>query len=123
MNKYIRIASVAAAAAALLCACSREMAPQVEPEYVDVPFVLSIADEQGDATRATTALFPEVENWIYDYYYVQFIGDASAYTGHMRKTVTTGDLTVTENIKLRAGANSTVVFVANIGPQHRNDRL
>ena len=120
MNKYIRIASVAAAAAALLCACSREMAPQVEPEYVDAPFVLSIADEQGDATRATTALFPEVENWIYDYYYVQFIGDASAYTGHMRKTVTTGDLTVSENIRLRAGANSTVVFVANIVPAGSN---
>ena len=66
MNKYIRIASVAAAAAALLCACSRELNPQAEPEYVEVPFELSIADVPGDATRATTALFPENENWIYD---------------------------------------------------------
>ena len=120
MNKYIRIASVAAAAAALLCACSRELNPQAEPEYVEVPFELSIADVPGDATRATTALFPENENWIYDYYYIQFIGDASAYTGHMRKTVTTGDLTVTENIRLRVGANSTVIFVANIVPAGSN---
>ena len=116
MNKYIKIASVAAAAAALLCACSREVAPQTEPEYVDVPFVLNVADAEGDMTRAANALFPEVENWIYDYFYIQFIGDASAFTGHMRKAVTTGDLSVTENIRLRVGANSTVIFVANIVP-------
>ena len=119
MNKYIRIASVAAAAAALLCACSREIAPQVEPEYVDMPFELNISDVLGD-TRVNEALFPEVENWIYDYYYVQFIGDASAYTGHMRKTITTGDLTVTEDIRLRVGNNSTIIFVANTVPAGAN---
>ena len=121
MNKYIRIASVAAAVAALACACSRENVP--EPEYVDMPFVLSVEDAQGDLTRAAASLFPEVENWIFDIYYCQYSASGpSLMSGHIRKdiAVTDGSLSATESIRLATATNSTVVFAANFVPAGAN---
>lgn len=123
MNKYIRIASVAAAVAALACACSREIVPEAEPEFVDMPFVFSAEDAQGDLTRAAASLFPEVENWIFDIYYCQYAADGpSLMSGHIRKNVavTDGTLTATEQITLRTASNSTVVFAANFVPMGAN---
>ena len=115
MNKYIRIASVAAAVAALACACSREIVPEAEPEFVDMPFVFSAEDAQGDLTRAAASLFPEVENWIFDIYYCQYAADGpSLMSGHIRKNVavTDGTLTATEQITLRT-ASRAISLAAN----------
>ena len=121
MNKYIKTAIAVALAAACACACSKQAATEKEPELVNVDLVLGIEDAQDALTRTATALFPEVENWIFDYYLVQFNAEGvSVRTLHRRTDVTVGDLVVTDQVPLQVISGGMLTFVANILPANGN---
>ena len=62
--------AVAFAALSISCSKTEEVNPEVKgAKMVPVQISLGLDD---DLTRASSALFPEVENWIFDYYYVQY---------------------------------------------------
>jgi len=112
------IASLAVIAA-LSFSCARVEEEKAGEEYKMVPveFTLDIADVQGELTKASAALFPEVENWIFDYYFVQFSSrGVSVVSGHRRADVTVGDLVVKDTYWLYDTGDCTVAFVANITP-------
>lgn len=117
MNKYIKIAIAAALAAACACSCAKQAATEKEPELVNVELNLGIEEAMDALTRTATPLFPEVENWIFDYYLVQFNAEGvSVRTIHRRTDVSVGDLVVTDNVALQAITGGMVTFVANILP-------
>ena len=103
--------------AALAVACNKEPVPQ-EDGLVTANVTLHLADIQGEMTKASEGLYPEVENWIFDFFYVQFNADGiSVRSGHRRTNVTIGSLEVTEAVTLQTvPGNSTVTFIANITP-------
>ena len=109
-----------AASAVLLLAFScgkQETNNTKESELVSIEVSFNIGDVLQNGTRSSNALYPEVENWIYDYYYSQFDSRGLLVQfGHRRAAVMTGDLVVTDNVTLHAGSNCTVAFVANIVP-------
>ncbi len=68
-------------------------------------------------TRAASALRPENENWIYDYYFVQYNSAGISLTsGHRRADVTIGSLEVEDEIWLYDATGCTLCLVANIRP-------
>lgn len=117
MNKYIKIAIAAALAAACACSCSKQVATEKEPELVNVDLTLGIEEAMDALTRTATPLFPEDENWIFDYYLVQFNAEGvSVRTLHRRTAVSVGDLVVTDNVTLQVISGGMLTFVANIIP-------
>ncbi|MCR4603331.1 MAG: DUF4906 domain-containing protein [Prevotella sp.] len=104
----------------LLSACSEDentLAEEKEARLVPVTLTLRAADVAGNTTRSASALLPECENWIYDYYFVQYNSSGISLTsGHRRTDVTTGDLEVTDNIWLYNASGCTICLVANIRP-------
>lgn len=119
MKKNIVFVTLALAA---LVGCSKEQSKDqaAESQLVPVEVTLKIDDIVGGATRSETALFPEDENWLFDYYFVQFNADgASVVSHHERANVTMGDLSITQKIWLYDGP-STVAFIANIVPAGAN---
>lgn len=117
MNKYIKIAIAAALAAACACSCSKQVATEKEPELVNVDLTLGIEEAMDALTRTATPLFPEDENWIFDYYLVQFNAEGvSVRTLHRRTAVSVGDLVVTDNVTLQVISGGMITFVANIIP-------
>lgn len=118
MKNNIRIAILAAAAVLVFGACQKQEItdPLAGHKLVPVRVSLNIEDVQA-ATKATVALLPEVENWIYDYYYCQFnSAGISITTGHRRVDVTRGDMEVTDQVWLWDLDDCTVTYVANIKP-------
>ena len=117
MKKLI-IHSFAAAAAVLLVAACSKQAPAPQADKVLAEVTLGIDGIQDGRTKAAEGLYPEVENWIFDFFYVQFNADGIAVSsGHCRTDVTVGDMTVTETVTLvSAQGQSTVAFVANVTP-------
>ena len=118
MKRMISMASLAVIAA-LSFSCAKAVEEKAGEGYIRVPveFTLDIADVQGELTRASGALFPEVENWIFDYYFIQFSSrGVSVVSGHHRASVTVGDLVVRETSWLYDTGDCTVAFIANISP-------
>lgn len=111
------ILSTAILTAVFAIACNKEPVSQ-EDGLVTANVTLNLADIQGELTKASEGLYPEVENWIFDFFYVQFNADGiSVRSGHRRTNVTTGNLVVTEAVTLQTvPGNSTVTFVANVTP-------
>ena len=110
MRKNIYIAMLAFSV--LACGCTKT-GTEDQKKLVPVNITLSTSG----ATRSETALFPEVENWIWDFYYVQF--DARGTTvraGHLRTATTTGELSVSDQVYLYADNGTTVLIIANIRP-------
>ena len=107
----------AAVTALLALACSKDV-PSQEDGLVTANVTLNLADIQGEMTKASEGLYPEVENWIFDFFYVQFNADGiSVRSGHRRTEVSIGSLVVTEAVMLQTvPGNSTVTFVANVRP-------
>ena len=119
MKNIIRFAILSAAAALVLGACQKQEItdPLAGHKLVPVRVALNIDDVQQAGTKAPVALLPEVENWIFDYYYCQFnSAGISIATGHRRAAVTTGDMEVLDNVWLWDLADCTVTYVANIKP-------
>ena len=117
MNKYIKIAIAAALSAACACSCSKQAATEKEPELVNVELNLGIEEAMDALTRTATPLFPEEENWIFDYYLVQFNAEGvSVRTLHRRTNVSVGDLVVTDQVALQVISGGMLTFVANIVP-------
>lgn len=120
MKNIIKFATVALAALTVIgCAkeSKQEAAPVGKLVPVEVAFNVDVEEVVGDLTRAQVSLFPEVENWIFDYYYVQFYSTGMSVTsGHRRTTLTTGDLEVHDQVWLWDIGDCTVTFVANILP-------
>ena len=119
MNNIIKFATIALAALTVIgCAKeTKEAASQEKLVPVEVSFNIDMEDVVGDLTRANVSLFPEVENWIFDYYYVQFYSTGMSRTsGHRRTTVTMGDLEVRDQVWLYDLGECTITFVANIVP-------
>ena len=85
---------MAFAIASLPFACTKtEKNEPKGAKMVPVELSLGIDGAQGDLTRAASALFPEVENWVFDYYYVQYTSRGISVTsGHRRADVTVGDM-------------------------------
>lgn len=120
MNNIIKFATVALAALTVI-GCAKETKQETASEMklvpVEVAFNVDMENVVGDFTRANVSLFPEVENWIFDYYYVQFYSTGMSVTsGHRRTTLTTGDLEVRDQVWLWDIGDCTVTFVANILP-------
>lgn len=107
--------AVAFAALSISCSKTEEVNPEVKgAKMVPVQISLGLDD---DLTRASSALFPEVENWIFDYYYVQYTSRGISVTsGHRRADVTVGDMVVKDQIWLWDVGECTVVYIANIRP-------
>ena len=117
MNKYIKIAIAAALSAACACSCSKQVATEKEPELVNVDLTLGIEEAMDALTRTATPLFPEDENWLFDYYLVQFNAEGvSVRTLHRRTNVSVGDLVVTDQVALQVISGGMLTFVANIVP-------
>jgi len=118
MKRHIRTASLAALVAlSFSCARMEERNDVSEYNLVPVEFTLDLADVQGELTKASSGLFPEVENWIFDYYFVQFSSrGVSVVTGHRRTDVSVGDLVVKDTYWLYDTGDCTVAFIANISP-------
>jgi len=105
----------------LLSACNQEETTGLEERdglrLVPVTLKLQAEAVTGNDTRAASSLLPECENWIYDYYFVQYNGSGISLTsGHRRTDVTTGDLEVTDAIWLYDASDCTLCLVANIRP-------
>lgn len=118
MNKYFKYTMVAAAAA-LACACTKNEAAGslAGHEMVPVQITLDSEDVHGALTRSGSPLFPEMENWIFDYYYCQYDRDGVSVTsGHRRTDVTMGDLSVKDQIWLWDLEGGSIYFIANIVP-------
>ena len=113
---------MAFAIASLPFACTKtEKNEPKGAKMVPVELSLGIDGAQGDLTRATSALFPEVENWVFDYYYVQCTSRGISVTsGHRRADVTVGDMVVKDQIWLWDVGECTVVYIANIRPAGAN---
>jgi len=118
MDKHIRFMMVVIAGV-WACSCSKGGFRDVgeSPRMVPVTVSFGIEDIQDAMTRSAAALFPEVENWIFDYYYCQFNSTGISITsGHRRTDVTTGDMNAVDQVWLWDVAGSTVTYVANIVP-------
>ena len=120
MNKTIKFATVALAALTMI-GCAKETkqdnASKEKLVPVEVSFNIDMENIVGDLTRSDVALFPEVENWIFDYYYVQYYSTGMSRTsGHRRADVTMGDLVVRDQVWLYDIGDCTITFVANIVP-------
>ena len=113
---------MAFAIASLPFACTKtEKNEPKGAKMVPVELSLGIEGAQGDLTRAASALFPEVENWVFDYYYVQYTSRGISVTsGHRRADVTVGDMVVKDQIWLWDVGECTVVYIANIRPAGAN---
>ena len=81
MKKNIVFVTLALAA---LVGCSKEQSKDqaAESQLVPVEVTLKIDDIVGGATRSETALFPEDENWLFDYYFVQFHAEGASVVSH-----------------------------------------
>ncbi len=103
MKNIIRFAILSAVAVLVLGACQKQEItnPLAGHKLVPVQVALGIEDVQQAGTKAAVALLPEVENWIFDYYYCQFnSAGISIATGHRRATVTSGDREVSDQVWL-----------------------
>ena len=118
MYKHILIPLMALSV--LAAGCSKNDVRQANDQDVLVPVAvtLSASDIQG-ATRSSEALPPEVENWIFDFYYMEYSSmGQSLHAGHLRTDVgvKSGDMTVSGVIGLKPAAGATVIFIANLVP-------
>ena len=115
--KKNRIIIALMALSVLACSCSKtETSAPDEMELVDVELTLSASSTPGD-TQSDMPLFPEQENWIWDFYYIQYddMGNSLA-SGHIRDGATSGELSVTASVKLWKAQETTVLVIANIVP-------
>lgn len=119
MDKYLKII-LAAGCIALAASCEKTQEPAPAASRL-VPVQVSLSGAGEDApTRypRNAALKPEEENWIWDYYYIQFNSKGIALvSGHRRADVEAGDMVVSDEIDLYNESGSTVVFIANISPK------
>ncbi|MBR4586035.1 MAG: DUF4906 domain-containing protein [Bacteroidales bacterium] len=119
MKNIIRFAILSTVAVLVLGACQKQEItdPLAGHKLVPVQVALGIEDVRQAGTKAAVALLPEVENWIFDYYYCQFnSAGISIATGHRRATVTSGDMEVSDQVWLYDLSDCTVTYVANIKP-------
>ena len=87
-----------------------------EPKYVTVQLTVSATDVLAD-TRSDMPLFPEQENWIWDFYYVQYDNEGrTGGSGHIRSDATNGELSITAPVVIREANETTILVVANIEP-------
>ena len=120
MNKNSIIFAILALSFLAIGCSKTEKENNAEKDFVTVQLSVSAADAQG-GTRSDMPLFPEQENWIWDFYYVQYDNmGRSAVSGHIRANATQGLLSVSENVLVRPAEETTILVVANIDPYNGN---
>lgn len=119
MNIKTILAAAMAFVLAASCAKQEKDSPTDDAELIPVQMTLNVVEPQGNS-RSVEPIRDEGENWIYDYYYIQFDADGFVRTqGHRRANVSVGDVTVTDVVPLSAG-QGTVCIIANITPAGAN---